>query len=122
MKRIVLLCAVCLAACSSSPKVGVDQDASEQDASEQGTSCVIATDCPSNLDHCAYAIADGCGAKGHCMATPGPPYCGALIESCGCDGTIVNGNGDCFLPAGYTTGPSLGNSPTAGSCSADGGS
>jgi hypothetical protein len=98
----------CLVACSTNP--------ASRDASNP--SCVVDADCPSNLDHCAYAIADGCSAThGTCIAMPGPPYCEALKENCGCNGTIVFGDGDCFLPAGYTAGPS--NGAPLGQCGAD---
>ncbi|HEY2746893.1 MAG TPA: hypothetical protein VGL86_19860 [Polyangia bacterium] len=64
---------------------------------------------------CAYKIADGCAATGHCASLPSPT-CASFTELCGCDGNPVRA-GACFYADGYAGGPTTG----ASVCGDDGG-
>ena len=79
-----------------------------------GGTCTASTDCSGGLS-CYFKITDGCSAKGVCLAPPGGPQCGALLELCGCNGSqVVSG---CGFPSGYASGASNGQS----FCATDGG-
>ncbi len=80
-----------------------------------GEPCVVDDDCPGPSFVCAYKIADGCAAKGHCAPVP-EPTCASFTILCGCDGSQVRGGG-CFYADGYAGGPTTG----ATFCSHDGG-
>jgi hypothetical protein len=58
---------------------------------------------------CAFAIADGCGAVGTCVAMPAGSPCNAVTSEvgCGCDGRSVQWVGGCNpdLPSGYAPKP-----------------
>lgn len=66
-----------------------------------GTACTLVSTCP-NGQVCAFAIADGCAAKGQCL--PSNLFCRGYAPGCACDGTVISVvcNG---LPGGYATKP-----------------
>ncbi len=71
-----------------------------------GEECVLDEDCGVTASRCAYKISDGCGAKGVCFSPADGPMCGALTETCGCDGSrVVSG---CTYPQGYASAPTTG--------------
>jgi hypothetical protein len=72
----------------------------------EGDACVGNADCASPTLLCAYPIADGCAAKGHC-ARVATPTCASVIELCGCDGKKVL-SGPCYFQAGFASGPTTG--------------
>jgi hypothetical protein len=72
----------------------------------EGAACVTDGDCKAPTLLCAYKIADGCGAKGHC-AKVATPTCASFIPLCGCDGQTVK-SGACFYQPGYASGPTTG--------------
>jgi hypothetical protein len=74
--------------------------------SVEGEACVHDADCGSQSYVCAYKIADGCAAKGHC-AHVATPTCASITFLCGCDGTKVP-SGACYYAAGYAGGPTSG--------------
>lgn len=80
-----------------------------------GQPCVRNDDCPSAAFVCAFKIADGCAATGHCAPIP-MPTCASFTELCGCDGSPVRAGG-CFYADGYAGGPTTG----ASFCADDGG-
>jgi len=87
------------------PGCGTADDATDGGAAEGGP-CVHDTDCPAPDFTCAYAIADGCAAKGHC-ARFATPTCASIVLLCGCDGSKVP-SGACFYQPGYAGGPTTG--------------
>jgi len=107
MSRILLTLALVFgaAACDDGggPTQSIDMRYSFEDG---GAPCKTNTDCPSNLFVCAYKIADGCSAVGHC-APVSTPTCASITELCGCDGNPVP-SGACFYAAGYAGGPTTG--------------
>ena len=88
------------------PGCGDATDGGGADLSAGGGPCVHDTDCPAPDFTCAYAIADGCSAKGHC-ARFATPTCASIVELCGCDGSKVP-SGACFYQPGYAGGPTTG--------------
>ena len=72
----------------------------------EGADCVTDVDCRSPQLLCAYAIADGCAAKGHCARIP-TPTCASFAPLCGCDGNTVK-SGSCFYQPGFAGGPTTG--------------
>lgn len=72
----------------------------------EGLACESNNDCGSQFYLCAYKIADGCAAKGHC-AHVAEPTCASITELCGCDGKMVP-SGACFYADGYAGGPTTG--------------
>lgn len=80
-----------------------------------GEPCLTDNDCPSASFVCAYKVADGCAAKGHCAPLP-MPTCASFTELCGCNGSPVRAGG-CFYADGYAGGATTG----ATFCPDDGG-
>ena len=77
---------------SSSPMQSAALDAAAPDSSKAVSPCTTGADC-SLGEHCVFAVAGGCAAKGVCHDPP--PYYGDICFSyCGCDGDEVNGCGD----------------------------
>jgi hypothetical protein len=89
----------------------VDQKAAADDLPLVETACVTNDDCSSASEVCAYPLADGCAAKGHCVPVA-TPTCASIVELCGCDGTVVPG-GSCFYDPGYAGGPTTGGAEPA---------
>ena len=82
-------------------------------------SCRDSSDCASGQS-CAYKIADGCAATGHCATVP-EPSCDSIVELCGCDGKVA-ASGPCIFPDGYAGSPTTG-APYSDHCGdVDGGS
>jgi hypothetical protein len=75
-------------------------------AGDGGAECVHDGDCGDPGYVCAYSIAAGCAAVGHCALLP-TPTCQAIVEMCGCAGATVPGGG-CFYQAGFAGGPTTG--------------
>jgi hypothetical protein len=69
-----------------------------------GQPCVTQYDCPGPQYVCAYPIADGCKAKGHCVTMPAET-CQLVTMLCGCGMEVAAG---CFYPDGYAGGPTTG--------------
>ena len=69
--------------------------------------CETDADCGSG-SACFYPIGD-CSAKGECFLNSEQGTCDFITGYCGCDGSSVHG-GACGEPAGYASGPTLGNS------------
>ena|GEM_PF-3444153 len=97
------------------------------DAAAPGELCVHDSDCPPgtrftapnsafNMRVCAYKLADGCAAVGHCADLPAK-VCASYVPLCGCDGQEVR-SGDCMYADGYVGGPTTG---AAASMCRDGG-
>ena len=72
----------------------------------EGDPCNSNADCSSPLLLCAFPIADGCAAKGHC-ARVATPTCASIVELCGCDGKTV-ASGPCYFQPGFAGGPTTG--------------
>jgi len=72
----------------------------------EGASCADNSDCGSAQYLCAFKIADGCSAKGHC-AHVATPTCASIVELCGCNGQKVP-SGPCYYADGYAGGPTTG--------------
>jgi hypothetical protein len=84
-----------------------------------GLPCAKESDCGTGLV-CGYKVEDGCAAQGVCVPRwplIGQAACAALVQSCGCDGTVVTTG--CNYYAGYAPAPV---SPGNFSCMEDGGS
>jgi hypothetical protein len=81
---------------------GTGTDASTKSDVSLGASCIHSSDCSIGTA-CAYPMADGCAAKGHCVDDTGP-LCNSFSPGCACDGTTINivCNG---LPDGFATKP-----------------
>jgi len=58
------------------------------DAPEAGGPCVTSSDCPAGFG-CGFLIAEGCSARGQCLAPPSGANCASGRVECGCDGTPV---------------------------------
>ena len=113
-----LLLSLCAIGCGSAADDGALVDAGRDlPLVVAGEPCVTDSDCPSASLVCAYPLADGCAAKGHCAAVP-TPTCASFTVLCGCDGSQVRGGG-CFYADGYAGGPTTGGH--APNCSDDGG-
>jgi len=67
-------------------------DGGPPDASKAGSPCVTAVEC-SVGEHCVYAVAGGCVAKGVCHDPPAY-YGDVCISYCGCNGKRVDGCGE----------------------------
>jgi hypothetical protein len=107
MTMLTMLMLITMSACGGNSGIGGNSDAGD-DASVrgEGQDCVSDGDCPSAVGTyfvCAYAIADGCSAKGHC-ALLAVPTCAHEINRCGCDGMPVRAS-DCYYATGYAGGP-----------------
>lgn len=77
--------------------------------------CSVNADCGTGKA-CAFASADGCGAKGKCVERAGES-CLAFIAGCACDGTEITT--ECTgLPQGYVSKPLR----DKGACAGPGGS
>jgi hypothetical protein len=77
---------------------GLDATPPAQDATNpQGAPCAVDADCGDPTFACAYAMADGCSARGVCEPIHGSVTCDAA-STCACDGTLTQG---CDLPSGY---------------------
>jgi hypothetical protein len=81
-----------------------------------GQPCVDTSECPGPAFVCAYKIAEGCAATGHC-APVATPTCASIVELCGCNGKLVP-SGPCFYADGYAGGATK--STDVGACG-DGG-
>jgi hypothetical protein len=96
--------------CSSGPSPQPDAASPDLRSEDAGAPCVDTSNCAAS-EVCAYPLADGCSAKGHCIPVA-QPTCASFTELCGCDGTIVRGGG-CFYPPGFAGGPTKGDPITA---------
>jgi hypothetical protein len=103
--KAVMVLSLFVAGCGG-PLLSDQPGASTAGASaNDGQSCVTKADCGGPQYVCAYPVADGCQAKGHCATVVAP--CDAIREVCGCDGKPVE-TGDCFYAVGYASGPTTG--------------
>jgi hypothetical protein len=50
-----------------------------------GSACVTTKDCEAGYE-CAYAVAEGCSAKGQCLPQEKLPMCKCLVAVCTCNG------------------------------------
>jgi hypothetical protein len=76
-----------------------------------GQPCIDTSQCPGPNFVCAFQIADGCAAKGHCMPVA-TPTCASILLLCGCDGRTVP-SGPCYFAPGYAGGATTGASAPA---------
>jgi hypothetical protein len=93
-----------------------------------GKVCTTNADCPSGCTNpscasdqflCNFAVADGCGAIGHCRPVH-VPTCASITYACGCDGKRVDDSA-CFYDSGFAGGPILPGSHYPADCTVDGG-
>jgi hypothetical protein len=108
MSRILLTLALvcCAAACGNDGGLKPIPDMQSVDLPMPLVACKDTSECPGPSFVCAYKIADGCSAMGHC-APVRTPTCASITELCGCDGKLVEG-GPCFFEDGYAGGPTNG--------------
>jgi hypothetical protein len=98
MKSMMLI--LLLAGCGDAVSGSSDMSAPD------GAPCTDNSQCGSAQYVCAFKIADGCAAKGHC-ARVATPTCASIVELCGCSGQPVP-SGACFYADGYAGGPTTG--------------
>ena len=115
MKKILFLSL--LIACGGQTIGDIDSgtDSGTKGDTSTGAACTKNSDCGSG-SACAYAMSDGCAAKGQCVAQSGV-LCNSFSPGCACDGSTINivCNG---LPDGYVLSPLA----YKGQCAADAGS
>ena len=109
---LALGCAIAVSACGGNDETIITHDPDMQVADAAppdlrvdpsvGRACVNDNDCNSPFTLCAFPIADGCSAVGHCRLSTSP--CTAITWSCGCNGQMVI-SGACEYDDGYAAGP-----------------